>query len=175
MTMPRSLLIAIGLLAALLLGGCAGVLPKVERVPSRVQVAPPDTPLASIAHEAGIAGEQSGLWPVYQAAFALDARLALIEQATTSIDLQYYLIADDSTGRAILRALRDAARRGVRVRLLVDDLYTGGMDTLLLGLAAEPNASVQLFNPFITARDSSTRRLLAMALNFKRLNHRMHN
>ena len=88
MTTPRSLLIAIGLLAALLLGGCAGVLPKVERVPSRVQVAPPDTPLASIAREAGIAGEESGLWPVYQAAFALDARLALIEHATTSIDLQ---------------------------------------------------------------------------------------
>jgi putative cardiolipin synthase len=175
MNTPRSLLIAIGLLAALLLGGCAGVLPKVERVPSHVQVALPDTQLASIAREAHISGEESGLWPIYQAAFALDARLALIEGATTSIDLQYYLIADDSTGHAILRALRDAARRGVRVRLLVDDLYTGGMDTLLMGLAAEPNAHVQLFNPFITARDSSTRRLLAMALNFKRLNHRMHN
>lgn len=175
MRTARSLLIAIGLFAALLLGGCAGVLPKVDRVPSHVQLAPPDAPLASIAREAGVAGEESGLWPIYQAAFALDARLALIEHATTSIDLQYYLIGDDSTGRAILRALRNAARRGVRVRLLVDDLYTGGMDTLLLGLAAEPNAHVQLFNPFITARDSSTRRLLAMALNFKRLNHRMHN
>ena len=175
MMTPRSALIAIGLLAALLLGGCAGVLPKVERVPSHVQVAPPAAPLASIAREAGVAGEESGLWPIYQAAFALDARLALIEQATTSIDLQYYLIADDSTGHAILRALRDAARRGVRVRLLVDDLYTGGTDTLLRGLAAEPNVQLQLFNPFITARESSTRRLLAMALNFKRLNHRMHN
>ena len=175
MTTPRSLLVAVGLLAALLLGGCAGVLPKIDRVPTHVQIAPPQTPLASIAREARIGSEESGLWPIPQAAFALDARLALIEHATTSIDLQYYLIADDSTGHAILRALRDAARRGVRVRLLVDDLYTGGMDTLLLGLAAEPNAHVQLFNPFITARDSSTRRLLAMALNFKRLNHRMHN
>jgi len=175
MTTPRSLLVAVGLLAALLLGGCAGVLPKIDRVPTHVQIAPPQTPLASIAREARIGSEESGLWPIPQAAFALDARLALIEHATTSIDLQYYLIADDSTGHAILRALRDAARRGVRVRLLVDDLYTGGMDTLLLGLAAEPNAHVQLFNPFITARDSSTRRLIAMALNFKRLNHRMHN
>ncbi|HKW84972.1 MAG TPA: phospholipase D-like domain-containing protein, partial [Burkholderiaceae bacterium] len=175
MKTPRSLLIAIGLLGALLLGGCAGVLPQVERVPTRVQIAPPDSPLASIAREARVGNDESGLWPIPQAAFALDARLALIEHATTSIDLQYYLIADDSTGHAILRALRDAARRGVRVRLLVDDLYTGGMDTLLLGLASEPNAHVQVFNPFITARDSSTRRLLAMALNFKRLNHRMHN
>jgi len=127
MTTPRPLLFAIGLLAALLLGGCAGVLPKVERVPTHVQVAAPDTPLASIAREARIGSEESGLWPMHQAAFALDARLALIEHATTSIDLQYYLIADDSTGHAILRALRDAARRGVRVRLLVDDLYTGGI------------------------------------------------
>ena len=171
----RSLLIAFGLLAVLLLGGCAGVLPKVDRVPTRAQVAPPDSPLASIARDARVAADESGFWPLVQAGFALDARLALIEQATTSIDLQYYLIADDSTGHAILRALRDAARRGVRVRLIVDDLYTGGLDTLLMGLAAEPNAHVQLFNPFITARDSSTRRLIAMALNFKRLNHRMHN
>ena len=148
--MPRPLLIAIGLLAALLLGGCAGVLPQVERVPTHVQVASPDTPLASIAREARIGNDESGLWPIPQAAFALDARLTLIEHATTSIDLQYYLIADDSTGHAILRALRDAARRGVRVRLLVDDLYTGGMDTLLVGLAAEPNAHVQLFNPFLS-------------------------
>lgn len=161
--------------ATLLLGGCAGVLPQVERVPSRVLVAPPDTPIASIARDAGVAPGESGLWPIPQATYALDARLALIEQAHTSLDLQYYLIADDSTGHAILRAARDAARRGVRVRLLVDDLYTAGLDPLLRGLAAEPNAQVRVFNPMITARDSSTRRLLAMALSFKRLNHRMHN
>jgi putative cardiolipin synthase len=166
------MLVVIG---TLLLGGCAGVLPQVARVPSRTLVAAPATPLASVAHDAGIGAGESGVWPMAQATFALDARLALIEQATTSVDLQYYLIADDSTGHAILRALRDAARRGVRVRLLVDDLYTAGLDQLLMGLAVEPNVQVRLFNPMITARDSSTRRLLAMALSFKRLNHRMHN
>jgi phosphatidylserine/phosphatidylglycerophosphate/cardiolipin synthase-like enzyme len=171
----RLVVASLALLAALLLGGCAGVLPQVERAPSRALVAPPSTPLASLARDAGVRPGESGVWPMHQAAFALDARLALIENATASIDLQYYLIADDSTGRAILRALRDAARRGVRVRLLVDDLYTGGLDNLLLGLASEPHVQVRLFNPFITARDSSARRLLAMALSFKRLNHRMHN
>ena len=115
------------------------------------------------------------MWPLLQAEFALDARLAAIHAATTSIDLQYYLIADDSIGRPILRALRDAALRGVRVRLLVDDLYTTDMDRLLLGLAATPNAEVRLFNPVITARDSTGRRLLATLRDFKRLNHRMHN
>ncbi|MEP7102758.1 MAG: phospholipase D family protein, partial [Burkholderiales bacterium] len=114
-------------------------------------------------------------WPLLQASYALDARLAMIENARTSLDLQYYLIADDSTGRPLLRALRDAAARGVRVRLLVDDLYTADLDRLLLGLAATPNVEVRLFNPFVTERGSSTRRLLALALDFKRLNHRMHN
>ncbi|MDP9045009.1 MAG: phospholipase D family protein [Pseudomonadota bacterium] len=107
--------------------------------------------------------------------YALDARLGMIESARSTIDLQYYLIADDSTGRLILRALRDAAQRGVRVRLLVDDLYTATGDRLLLGLAATPHIEVRLFNPFVTARASPGRRLLAMALDFKRLNHRMHN
>ena len=166
------------LLAALLvaaLSGCASVLPQVERSPSTTLVAPPDAPLAVAARDAKVPPGRSGVWPLLQAGYALDARLAMIEHARTSLDLQYYLVADDSTGRPILRALRDAAARGVRVRLLVDDLYTVDLDRLLLGLAATPNVEVRLFNPFMTERDSSTRRLLALALDFGRLNHRMHN
>ena len=166
------------LLAALivaLLSGCAGVLPQVERAPSTALVAPPDAPLAALAHTGGIAPEGSGAWPLLQASYALEARLAMIEHASTSLDLQYYLVADDSTGRLLLRALRDAALRGVRVRLLVDDLYTVDMDHLLLGLAAYPNVEVRLFNPFVTVRESSLYRLIALTRDFKRLNHRMHN
>ena len=165
----------IGALLVAVLAGCAGVLPQVERTPSKVLVGAPDAPLVTIAREAGLAADTSGVWPLPQASFALDARLAMISAATRSIDLQTYLIADDSTGRMLLRALRDAALRGVRVRVLVDDLYTTDMDRLLLGLAAHPNVEVRLFNPFITARDSSLRRLVALARGFKRLNHRMHN
>ncbi len=150
-------------------------MPRFERIPETARVAPPDAPLARAVREARLPSGRSGVWPLLQAGFALDARLAMIENATTSLDLQTYLLADDSTGRAILRALRDAARRGVRIRLLVDDLYTRDLDRLLLGLAAEPNAEVRLFNPFVTFRASTTRRLLALALDFGRLNHRMHN
>jgi phosphatidylserine/phosphatidylglycerophosphate/cardiolipin synthase-like enzyme len=163
----------LGVAAAL--AGCAGMVPQAPRNPSTLLVAPPDSPLASIARDAGIPADTSGVWPLAQAAMALDARLLLIENATTSIDLQYYLIGDDATGHQILRALRDAARRGVRVRLLVDDLYTAGLDRLLLALGSYPNVEVRLFNPIVTPRDSALRRLLAMALDFKRLNHRMHN
>ena len=163
------------ILFIVLLTGCAGVLPRVERVPSTTRVAAPDAPLAAAVRDAKIPPGESGVWPLLQASYALDARLGMIENAHTSLDLQYYLIADDSTGRPLLRALRDAAARGVRVRLLVDDLYTAEIDRLLLGLAATPNVEVRLFNPFVTERGSSTRRLIALALDFKRLNHRMHN
>ena len=160
---------------ALWLTGCASPLPVVERTPSIALVAPPTSALARIAVDAAIEPGRSGVWPLLQAEFALDARLAAIRAATTSIDLQYYLIADDSIGRPILRALRDAALRGVRVRLLVDDLYTTDMDRLFLGLAATNNAEVRLFNPVITARASTGRRVLATLRDFNRLNHRMHN
>ena len=162
-------------LVVALLTGCASTLPQVERTPSKTLVAPPDAPLAIASREAAIPPDSSGVWPLLQASYALDARLAMIEHATTSLDLQYYLIGDDSTGRLILRALRDAALRGVRIRLLVDDLYTTDMDHLLLGLAAYPNVEVRLFNPFVTVRESSLYRLIALARDFKRLNHRMHN
>ena len=157
------------------LAGCAGVLPQVERTPSKVLHGAPGAALVTIAHGAGLATDTSGVWPMVQASFALDARLAMIQAATRSIDLQTYLIADDSTGRMLLRALRDAALRGVRVRVLLDDLDTTDTDTLLLGLAAHPNVELRLFNPFVNARDSSLRRLVALARDFKRLNHRMHN
>ncbi len=166
-------------LAALVLAalcGCASErMPRVERSPSHVLFAPPDAPLASIAAQIDLGPTQSGVWPLVQAAFALDARVATIRNARTSIDVQSYLIGDDSIGRLMLRELRDAARRGVRVRVLVDDLYTNDLDRLLLGLAAEPNAEVRLFNPFVTQRNSSFRRLFALAADFGRLNHRMHN
>jgi cardiolipin synthase C len=163
---------AVLLLAA---GGCATSLPVVERAPSYVLRAPAEAPLSRLAEDAGIAPGKSGAYPLVQAAFALDARLALIEAARVSLDLQYYEVADDGIGHAVLRGLRDAARRGVQVRLLIDDIHTVGMDRLLLGLAAEPNVSLRLFNPFAAARQSSWSRLLNLAGDFGRLNHRMHN
>ncbi len=171
----RRLRAVAGIALLALLTGCAAGLPQVARVPSQARIASDEAPLVAAARDAKIGPRESGVWPLMQGSFALDARLAMIENAHDSIDLQYYLIANDSTGRPILRALRDAAERGVRVRLLVDDLYTGDLSNLLAGLAATANVEVRLFNPIVTDRLSTSRRLLAMALDFKRLNHRMHN
>ncbi|WP_260397289.1 phospholipase D family protein [Variovorax sp. KBW07] len=102
-------------------------------------------------------------------------RIELARLATRSLDVQYYLLAADNTGRALMRALRDAAQRGVRVRLLVDDLYTTGEDDLLLALASYPNVEVRLFNPFPGGRGSDLTRFIASGWDFDRINRRMHN
>ena len=107
---------------------------------------------------------------------SLDARLQLIERAQVSLDLQYYHFAGDSTGRAVLRGLRDAAARGVRVRVLIDDLYTGGADPLWRAFAAHAGVQVRLFNPFTSARGSGpVGRFAAAPWDWGRINHRMHN
>lgn len=164
------------LLFVLLQSGCAGTLPsRTNEAASLTLTAPPGTPLADIAVRAGLDSAGTAAWPLPEAAFALDARMAAIEHATMSIDIQTYLIGDDTTGRQVLRALRDAARRGVRVRLLVDDIYTAGLDPLLSGLASHPNAEVRLFNPFVTGRSSALQRFFELLSDFRRLDHRMHN
>ncbi len=108
-------------------------------------------------------------------AYSLDARIQLARRAQYSLNVQYYLIQNDMTGRLLLRNLRDAALRGVRVRVLVDDLYTSGGDLLFIGLAALPNVEVRLFNPFCCGRDILTSKYLASLADFGRLNHRMQN
>src|SRR5438093_13730863 len=107
--------------------------------------------------------------------YALDTRIQLARRARHSLDRQYYLIQNDATGRLLLRNVRDAALRGVRVRLLVDDLYTSGGDPLFIGISAFPNVEVRLFNPFCCGRESLLNKYTASLADFGRLNHRMHN
>ncbi|MDO4695911.1 MAG: phospholipase D family protein [Neisseria sp.] len=102
---------------------------------------------------------------------ALIARAVLIGQAEQSLDLAYYIWKDDLSGRLLLSMLQQAARRGVRVRLLLDDNNTGGMDDLLAALDAEPNLDIRLFNPFLYRKI----RAVGYLYDFPRLNRRMHN
>jgi putative cardiolipin synthase len=160
-----------------LVSGCAS-LPAHEPGSSSLALAPPvDAPLAQVAGRVLATGRPGDsafrLLPEGETAF--NARIAIARRAKRSIDAQYYLIRDDDVGRLFLRELRDAARRGVRVRLLVDDLYTGATEPLLAGLAAEPGAEVRLFNPLPSRGGSAEGRLLLSLHEFDRVNHRMHN
>lgn len=162
-------------LAALCLQGCALAPPQVERRPSMTLPAPDDSPVTRLARAAEVPEAHSAFWPLVQGTQALDARIALIRQATRTLDLQYYLLADDGVGRTMLRELRDAASRGVRVRLLLDDLYTLDTEADLVALQTYPNVEVRLFNPFTTGRTHLAGRVLNFVGDFRRLNHRMHN
>ena len=170
------LALLLGLTAWLLiLGGCASLPATVQRSVASALPASTATTLGRIAADSSPDDALSGFRLLPTGAYAIDTRLTLIRKAERSIDIQYYLIADDDTGRHLLRSLRDAAQRGVRVRLLVDDLYTADTDPLLAGLAAHPNVQVRLFNPFPGGRAKLLTRFLRSAHDFSRVNRRMHN
>jgi putative cardiolipin synthase len=158
----------------LVLQGCASLVDR-DKTPSVALYAFPDAELARLVPP-DLAGEHlSAFRPLPFSAWSMDARLTLAQHAQKSLDLQYYLLQNDETGRALLHAVRDAALRGVRVRLLVDDLYTASNDRLLQGLAAYPNVEVRLFNPFPAGRAWNVTRWGLSLADLARLNHRMHN
>ena len=107
--------------------------------------------------------------PNPQDAFA--ARVLLAGAAEKSIDAQYFLWHGDQVGNLLFEALWRAAGRGVRVRLLIDDVNTAGLDATLAALDAHPDIEVRLYNPFV----QRTARALNFLADFTRLNHRMHN
>ncbi len=194
---PWRACIAAGALACVCLASGCSSLPHVNRaaIASQAQPLSADTALgrvvlaAKAAKAARAAAEAndtadtdtrsaplSGFRLLPLGSFSLDARVQMAQRAQATLDLQYYHFANDTTGRWLLRALRDAAARGVRVRLLIDDLYTGGADPLFLAFAAHTGVEVRLFNPFTVARSGGPLlRLAAAPWALGRTNHRMHN
>jgi putative cardiolipin synthase len=114
---------------------------------------------------------RSGIYPLPDGRDAFAARALLAQAAEKTLDVQYYIWHDDMTGSLLFQALRQAADRGVRVRLLLDDNNTSGMDPLLAALDAHPNIEVRLFNPFAIR----SVRALGYLTDFSRVNRRMHN
>jgi putative cardiolipin synthase len=116
-------------------------------------------------------GGDSGLIKLAGGQDAFAARIHLADAADRSLDVQYYIWHNDLTGTLLLNALRRAADRGVRVRILLDDNNTSGEADQLSALAAYPNIQLRLFNPFA----ATLWRPLAWLSDFPRLNRRMHN
>ena len=102
---------------------------------------------------------------------ALGARIGLIERARRTVDIQSYLIKDDLSGNLVALHLAEAADRGIRVRLLMDDALTDEVDPGLLSLDQHENIEVRVFNPFPRRRS----RFISLLANFNILNRRMHN
>jgi putative cardiolipin synthase len=116
---------------------------------------------------------QSAFWLLAGAKFSFDARLALVDRAEQSLDIQYFILEADPTSRLLMDRIVRAADRGVRVRILLDDLTLNGKDAELSGLEQHPNISVRTFNPWHSR--SKTGRIFEWFMRLGRLNHRMHN
>ncbi len=161
-------------LLILLLSGCASAPDRSSIQPSH-SLPPPDSgalvATAASTLTATKHSDQSSLYLLQEGANALASRLTLIENAERSLDLQYYIYQHDTTGAITSWGLLRAAERGVRVRLLLDDLGYRQQDYPLTVLNAHPNIEVRLYNPFYWR----SLRWLQMLGDFDRLNHRMHN
>lgn len=169
------------LLAGLLLGvlGLGLLLRLLKPLPSlagrTASAAPGDTGGTRLgrAHAAASAAHPglTGILPLADARDSFAARVLLIRLAERSLDLQYYIWLKDISGRILLDEVEKAASRGVRVRLLLDDNGTSGLDRELAALHRHPNIEVRLFNPFTVRRPKA----IGYAMDFLRLNRRMHN
>lgn len=173
-------LVRLGLFGlALLLGGCSS-LPAHEplppsHAPSTAEVASTRLARVAAASVPADAPGPSGFRLLPDGEHAFDARAVLAESAERTIDAQYFHVHDDTAGVAFLRSLRDAARRGVRVRLLVDDYHANEVFDLLTALNAEAHAEVRMFNPLLHRNGPPLTRLLLSWTEFERAHRRMHN
>jgi putative cardiolipin synthase len=114
---------------------------------------------------------ESGFWLLGNGHDAFAARIVLSEAAQRTIDVQYYLYHDDLTGKLLTNALLRAADRGVRVRLLLDDMATPGIDPMLAALDSHPNMQVRIVNPYANRGF----RALETLARFDTVTRRMHN
>jgi len=125
---------------------------------------------AQIAAHAG----KSGVYVLDTGTEALVARAWLADHATESIDVQYFIWSTDNIGILAAEALLRAADRGVRVRVVVDDLLIDAPDKSLLALAAHPMIDIRIYNPQTSVGVPLHKRLLNLLTDFRGVNQRMH-
>jgi putative cardiolipin synthase len=165
--------------AAMLAGlhGCASI--NTDRAAMRPpsQAISRDTPsqLQMLAHKPDPATPAESSFVLLDSGLdALAARLWLAQKAEKTLDVQYYIFHGDKTGALVAQALMEAAERGVRVRILLDDIYTHRHEADIMALYSHPNIEVRLFNPF-HFRGGNPLLQLGQYLRDERVNRRMHN
>jgi putative cardiolipin synthase len=160
------------LLAMALVSGCASLPTDYPKTESAALEDYQSTSLGKrgAATEAAHPGE-SGFALLRYGRNAFSTRIAMVDLAEKTLDLQVYIWELDETGRILAERLIRAADRGVRVRLLVDDMGLAAADQGVASIDAHPNIEIRIFNPFAN-RDNST---LDFITDLDRVNHRMHN
>ncbi|MEO7161137.1 MAG: phospholipase D family protein [Polaromonas sp.] len=158
--------------------GCASLPNDVDRPISTALANPMETRLGQLVQirsaKAGTHND-SGFALVGNAELAFTSRMTLIKAAQKTLDIQYYAIFADDTTERMFDALREAAGRGVRIRILLDDFNTSGKNAQVLKLAFEENFELRLFNPLPGGRGSMALRILSNLKDVARMQRRMHN
>ena len=168
----KRILSAVLVALAMLVTGCASLPPPKDRVETAALTGTEGTRLGR-AIASGVAANpgKTGVHRLADPRDAFAARILLAGAAEKSLDVQYFIWNGDHVGYLLFQALWQAAERGVRVRLLLDDLNTKGLDSTIAALDAHPNIEVRLYNPLVN-RDN---RGLNFLTDFTRVNRRMHN
>jgi putative cardiolipin synthase len=174
----RRALGALVLAASMLGGGCATLPPMLDvpKTPSTALVHPEATALgktfgAEAERHRGLSG--FGVLANGPASFALHLEMAA--RAERTLDVQYFLLHEDETGKLLLDALLEAADRGVRVRLLLDDAHAFDTGSMIRPLSVHPNIEIRIFNPWVMRSELQVVRWAEFAVGSRRLNYRMHN
>jgi putative cardiolipin synthase len=166
-------LVPLLLLLGLGLNGCAS-----SNRPHRVSDILPAGESAlghSVQAQVAAHGGCSGFRLLPNSSEAFSARAELIRNAQTSLDLQYYIVHDGISTRALVAELLQAADRGVRIRILLDDTTSDGLDDLIATLAQHPNIHIRLFNPLHLGRSTGVTRAMGRLFNLSLQHRRMHN
>lgn len=171
-SVTKTLAVIVG---AAVLGGCAYAPPQTE---TRISYALPPAGHGALEDfaqrvDGALAPDASAYWLLDRNDVALSARLALTDEATSTLDVQYFIWQDDATSRLLLRRLVYAADRGVRVRFLIDDLTRPDWDDALVALNQHPNIEIRVFNPWHVRWGVA--RFVEYLIRMNTLNHRMHN
>ena len=152
--------------------GCASLPKDYPRTPSKAFQDHADTVIGKQMDELAAAHpDESGFAIVRYPRPAFTSRIMFTDLAEKSLDMQYYIWEADATGRILAQRLVRAADRGVKVRILVDDINLSGRDAIVASMDAHPNVEIRIFNPF--AQRSA--RIFGFLTDMNRVNHRMHN
>jgi len=172
------LLASLFLAATLLVSSCATLSPGlgVAKTESAALASPETTTLGKrFAARAKEHPGMSGFRLLVDGADSFALRLQITEKAEKTLDVQYFVLQQDDTGQLLLGALLDAADRGIRVRILLDDALGIDGGATLRPLAAHPNIEIRIFNPFLARHEFAFLRGLEYLLQVGKLDYRMHN
>ncbi len=137
--------------------------------------AAPGTPFLFIDEQIATHQGQTGIYVLDTGAEALRTRAWLADHAEQSIEVQYFIWSTDNIGILAAEALMRAAKRGVNVRVIVDDLLIDADDKTLIALSRHPNIDIRIYNPKASVGVPLQARVLNAVTDFRGLNQRMHN